>query len=545
MLDGDLALVANGEVYNYLELNAELRKEGRLPRTGSDSETILHAYAVHGPDMLPRLRGMYAFALHDAARGRLILARDRLGIKPLFYVRLPDRIAFASEIKALLPILTGTPDLDPAVLRRFLLHQFSSGRRTLLRGVERVLPGEALIIDGSLDIQHRRHWSALAVEPRSLSEGEALEALDGLMDAVMREHMRSDVPFGLFLSGGTDSSVLAALLHRHGAGAVKTYSVGFRDTRMADELDEAGLVAAHFGTDHRALRLDMHQVLGRIPHTVWAADELMRDYASLPTSILAEEAGRDLKVVFSGEGGDEVFAGYRRYWPPPLERWLKGLVRPGSGGFRTRGQWQGRWVRAIFGDALRQAAADREPFLAAWRETPRGWSDLQRRQYTDLVTALPDNLLVKTDRMLMGFALEGRVPFLDHRIVELGLSLPDRLKARGGEGKWLIKRWAERLLPPGHLRRPKRGFHVPIGDWLAGELAQEVGRRLLRNRGIREWFRPDGIQRLAAARRSGRGSSRELFGLMQFAIWHRLFIEQPGLRPAPDEDPLAWIASEA
>jgi asparagine synthase (glutamine-hydrolysing) len=202
-------------------------------------------------------------------------------------------------------------------------------------------------------------------------------------------------------------------------------------------------------------------------------------------------------------------------------------------------------VRAIFGDALRQAAADREPFLAAWRETPRGWSDLQRRQYTDLVTALPDNLLVKTDRMLMGFALEGRVPFLDHRIVELGLSLPDRLKVRGGEGKWLIKRWAERLLPPGHLRRPKRGFHVPIGDWLAGELAQEVGRRLLRNRGIREWFRPDGIQRLAAARRSGRGSSRELFGLMQFAIWHRLFIEQPGLRPAPDEDPLAWIASEA
>jgi asparagine synthase (glutamine-hydrolysing) len=288
----------------------------------------------------------------------------------------------------------------------------------------------------------------------------------------------------------------------------------------------------------------MGRVLGRIPHTVWAADELMRDYASLPTSILAQEAARELKVVFSGEGGDEVFAGYRRYRPPPLERWAKGLIRPGSGGFRTRPQWQWRWVRALFGGALLRTSDDRGPFLAAWRASPRDWSDLQRRQYTDLVTALPDNLLVKTDRMLMGFGLEGRVPFLDHRIVEFGLSLPDALKIRGRDGKWLLKRWAEPLLPPGHLRRPKRGFHVPVGDWLTGDVADQVGRRLTQNRGIREWFKPGAIPRLAAARRSGRGGSRELFGLMQFAIWHRLFIEQPGLRPAPDEDPLDWIPSE-
>jgi asparagine synthase (glutamine-hydrolysing) len=183
------------------------------------------------------------------------------------------------------------------------------------------------------------------------------------------------------------------------------------------------------------------------------------------------------------------------------------------------------------------------PFLQAWRSTPRRWSDLQRRQFTDLVTALPDNLLVKTDRMLMGFGLEGRVPFLDHRIVEFGLSLPDALKIKGHQGKWLLKRWAEPMLPPGHLTRPKRGFHVPVGDWLTGDVAARVGERLARSLGIREWFRAEAIPDLVAARRAGKGGSRELFGLMQFAIWHRLFIEQPGLAPSPDEDPLDWIAS--
>jgi asparagine synthase (glutamine-hydrolysing) len=166
---------------------------------------------------------------------------------------------------------------------------------------------------------------------------------------------------------------------------------------------------------------------------------------------------------------------------------------------------------------------------------------MQRRQYTDLVTALPDNLLVKTDRMLMAFGLEGRVPFLDHRVVEFGLSLPDRLKVRRHQGKWLLKQWAAPLLPPGHLERPKRGFHVPVGDWLTGDLAHRLGERLIANRGIRAWFEPTAIPALVAARQAGRGGARELFGLMQFAIWHRLFIEEPGLKPGPEEDPLEWV----
>jgi asparagine synthase (glutamine-hydrolyzing) len=540
--DGRLALVANGEIYNYIELNAELRALGRAPRTGSDSETILNVYAADGLKALARLRGMFAFALHDAREGSLILGRDRLGIKPLFYVRLPDRIAFASEIKALLAVLPQSPRISSSALRQFLQNQFAGGEETLIEGIRRVPPGTAFLIDADLNIRTHRYWSALEVEPRRIGLEEACAELDALLDAVMREHRRSDVPFGLFLSGGLDSAVLAAKLAEQGAGRLKSYSVGYRGTTLAHELDEAARVAAHFGFEHHPLELDLAKVFGRLPHTVWCVDELMRDYACLPTSILAETAGAELKVVFSGEGGDEAFAGYGRYRPPLAERLLKSILHPGSGGFRTRGQWAGRWTRHLMGPALRAvAAADRAPVLNAWRATPRHWSDLQRRQYTDLVTALPDNLLVKTDRLLMGFGVEGRVPFLDHRIVEFGLALPDALKVQDHQGKWLVRRWAEPRLPPGHLERPKRGFHVPVGDWLRGDMAAEVGRRLAINPGVRDWFEVGAIPKLVAARQAGRGGGRELFGLMQFAIWYRLFIEQPGLRPAPDEDPLDWI----
>lgn len=540
--DGRLALVANGEIYNYLELNAELRAQGCRFRTDSDSETILQTYAVRGLSFLDDLRGMYAFALHDAAAGRLILGRDRLGIKPLFYARLPDRIAFASEIKALLPLLPQGPQVSAAALRQFLQNQFATGEETIITGIRRVLPGEALIIDAGLSVWRHRYWSGQDVAPRVWGEDEAQAELDRLMDQVMREHMRSDVPFGLFLSGGTDSAILAERLAALGAGPIKTFSIGYQGATRADELDEATRIAAHFGLDHQALRLSLPQVFGRIPQTTWAADELMRDYACLPTSILSETAGASLKVVFSGEGGDEVFAGYRRYRPSLPERWFKALRHPGSGGFRTRGQWAPRWSRRLFGAALRAVTApDWGPFAVAWRAAPGGWSDLQRRQYVDLVTALPDNLLVKTDRVLMAFALEGRVPFLDHRLVEFGLSLPDHLKVRGRQGKWLLKRWAAPRLPAGHLGRPKRGFHVPVGDWLTGDLAARLGEALVRNRGIRDWFRVESIPDLVHARQAGRGGSRELFGLMQFAIWHRLFIEQPGLKPGPHEDPLEWV----
>ncbi|ESQ16969.1 MAG: hypothetical protein N838_24765 [Thiohalocapsa sp. PB-PSB1] len=544
--NGQLALAANGEVYNYIELNQEFRRLQRMPATDSDCESILHAYAVYGDDFLTHLRGMYAFALYDHARQRLLLVRDRLGIKPLFYLRLADRIAFASEIKALLPLLPARPELCASALRQFLLQQFSSGEQTIVNGIRRVLPGEMLAIDARLQIRRHRYWSPLEIAPQRLGADQALEQLDGLLADCMREHMRSDVPFGLFLSGGLDSALLACQLHARGAGRIHSFSVGYSATSMPDELDAARRVADWFGFQHHALQLSPARVAARIPHSVWAADELMRDYASMPTSILAETAARDLKVVFTGEGGDEVFAGYGRYRTTRLQRWAKSLLFPGSGGLRSRPQWSRHWMRQLLGPALVDAREQaRQPFVDNWQSTPPTWSDLQRRQYMDLSTALPDNLLVKTDRMQMAFGLEGRVPFLDHRLVEFGLSLPDHLKVRGRTGKWLPRQWAAPYLPPGHLDHRKRGFHVPIGDWMTGEVATHIGQALLHSRGVAQWFKSDAIEALVGAYRAGRGGGRELFCLMQFAIWHRIFIEQPGQRPQIDDNPLDWIASDA
>jgi asparagine synthase (glutamine-hydrolysing) len=465
-----------------------------------------------------------------------------LGIKPLYYVELPDRVAFASEIKALLPVLPYAPELDAGALVQFLENQFSTGAQTVVRGIRRVLPGEALSIGPDLRIERWRYWSPLAVQPRRIGFADAAAEFDALIEQVMLEHMRADVPYGLFLSGGVDSAVLAAMLHKYQDQQIRSYSIGYRGVRQADELDDAGRIARLFDTAHTALEVDGERVFRRIPHMVWATDELMRDYACLPTSILAEEAGRELKVVLTGEGGDEAFAGYGRYRESPLARLLKQLRAPGSGGFRTRGQWRQRYRGALGAELLRARHAVRAPFVQAWRETPRNWSHTQRCQYTDLVTALPDNLLLKADRMLMGFSLEGRVPFVDHRIIEFGLALPDDLKIRSGQGKLFLKRWAERHLPGDHLYRRKRGFHVPIGEWLRGPFLDALAAKLPANPAIREWFDVAGVRRLLADQRAGRSAGREIMCLLPFAIWHRLFIERPGERPTPDEDPLDWIA---
>jgi asparagine synthase (glutamine-hydrolysing) len=269
----------------------------------------------------------------------------------------------------------------------------------------------------------------------------------------------------------------------------------------------------------------------------------MRDYASLPTSALSEAAGQELKVVFTGEGGDEAFGGYRRYRQPAPVWWLRNLLAPGSGGFRTRSEWWRRRSYRLLGNELVDRRDQfRAPYLKAWQQAPASWTHLQHCQYTDLVTDLPDSLLVKVDRMMMGFGLEGRVPFLDHRIVEFGLGLPDRLKIRGGQPKVFLRQWAERLLPRDHLYMKKRGFSVPVREWLAGGFLDALEGKLSANGAVGEWFDTRHFPALFEAQRRHGNATREIFCLMQFAIWHRLFLEQPGCQPSPDENPLDWIS---
>ena len=541
MVDPRIALVVNGEIYNFVELRASLEARGRRFATASDSETILHAYALDGLAALPSLNGMFAFALHDAETGELVLARDRLGIKPLYYAELPDRLLFASELKALLAVWPREPALEPRALVQYLQNRFNTTDAVLVPGIRRVPPGTALIVDAELRLREHRYWSPLDVRPRTLDLDEAVEEFEPLFRQVMLEHLRSDVPYGLFLSSGVDSGSLLAMVSEMSGRPVRTFSAGYRDVAAGDELAQAAAIADRFGAKHTEVVLDRRAVFRRLPYTVWSTDDLLHDYASLPTSFLAEHAAHELKVVLTGEGGDEVFAGYGRYRRNPLQRWAKNLIAPGSGGFRTRAYWLDRWARQAFGPELRAvSAARRAPFIAAWGATPRGWDRVSRAQYVDLVTYLADDLLVKVDRVMMGFGLEGRVPFLDQRVVEFGLALPAALKVGRRPGKLILRRWAERRLPHEYVWRRKRGFFVPIRQWLRGEFLDELALRLPRSRVIQQWFRPEGVAALVREQQAGGNTGRAIWGLLQLAIWHRIFAE--GQTPGRDEDPLDWIA---
>ena len=538
-----LVLIANGEIYNYIELRAELEAKGHQFSSRSDCETILHAYAEYGDDCLSHLHGMFAFALYDKPRRRLLLARDQLGMKPLFLLQQDDGVAFASEIKALLPLLQQSAKVNSFALLQYLQNQNSSSRETMFEGVERVLPGEAVVVEQGRVSRRWRYWSALNVTAEKKSFTQASEEFDALMKTVMTQHMRSDVPFGLFLSGGVDSTTLLGLLSRYKDEPIRTFSLGFPKSSVGDELAIAETIARHFGSRHTVLRPTAEAMLQRLPYTIWAADELMRDFANLPTSMLAEEAAKELKVVFSGEGGDEAFAGYGRYRSGKLERGLKSLLNSGSGGFRTGANFRGGLPGQIFGDKLLATERSwREPIIQAWRETPSGWSDIQRMQYVDLKTALPDNLLVKADRMLMAWSLEGRMPFVDHRVVAFGLSLPDELKIDGKQGKAFLKRWASGFVPGDHLWQKKRGFKVPVAEWLRGDYLQRVAVCLQNSPAIAEWFNPAGVAKLVERQQQKGDVTKNVFALLQFAIWHKLFIEADGSAPPALIDPVELLS---
>ena len=541
--DRELSAVVNGEIYNYIELRREFVARGGFePLTHSDSESVLQAYAAEGVAGLERLHGMFALALHDRTRRRLVLARDRLGIKPLYLYRDASRVVFASELKALLPLLPAAPALEADAIAQFLEHEFASGERTAFAGIERVPPAHAVSIDYALGIERERWWSLQALRTRPLDMAQAQEAFSALFEQVMREHMRADVPFGLFLSGGVDSSLLCAMLTRMHEHPIESFSIGYSVNRARNELDDAQRVARRFGTLHHAIEIRPEELLARIPHAVWSTDELMRDFAVLPTSLLAEKAGQSLKVIFTGEGGDEAFAGYARFRKHPLQRWLSNLLRPGTGGLRTRNRWPAELRRRVYSPRL-QAVSNgfRRAQAEAWQDTPREWSSLQRLQHYDLVGPLADKLLVKVDRSLMAWGVEARVPYLDHRIVEFGLSLPDALKVQGRTGKLLLRRWGQRHIPGDHLMQSKKGFHVPMRQLLSGEFLARLGRALAGNAAVREWFDPAGIGHLIELQQRNGNCSEQVWGIMQFAIWHRLFVEQPGRVPGRSEDPLDWI----
>ena len=538
--DQRYALVANGEIYNHKELRAELEALGAQFLSHSDSEVILQGYRYWGEHILERLEGMYAFALFDADKQGVLLARDPLGMKPLYLCQRPEGLAFGSEIKALLQLDAVEPAVCPEALVQYLEAQHSLAGQTLFEGVERLLAGEAAWYCHRDGLRRWRHWSIHSVEQNTTET--PISSLDDLVNTVFSQHLRSDVPIGLFLSGGVDSSLILGLMRRFGIEDINTFSLGFPGSTVGDELGIAGELAKHYQTRHHVITPDADAMLERFVYTVWAADELMRDPATLPTSLLAETASREMKVVFSGEGGDEAFAGYGRYRTGALERRLKQLLFPGTGGFRARGDLRGSLAKRLLSPVLQQAGRNwRKPLITSWSQYPANWSALQKMQALDLEHALPDNLLVKADRMLMAYGLEGRLPFVDRRLVSFGLGLPDGIKADRKSGKKILKEWGSGFMPAEHFAMKKRGFYVPVRDWWRGARLEQLDRVLSRNVAINQWFQLKGVKDLVARQHAKGDAGRQLMTLLQFAIWHRLFIEGQGHRPPQLIDPLAFL----
>lgn len=443
-------IIGNGEIYNYIELARDYQLDGKL-HTGSDFEPLLHIYAQEGEAAFGRLRGMYAFCL-IGADGRTWLVRDPFGIKPL-YAHVADGVArFASE-----PRVFGAAHARPELMREVASLNYALAKETAWPGVYRLEPGEiAEFVDGELIPRRKREAIPRPRAPIS-DEARALDALDAVLEDSVRVHQRSDVPYGLFLSGGVDSAAIATLMARLNERPVIAYTCGFDAPGARDERAQAEAVATALKLDWRETLFTEEDFWAIAPHVAWAMDDPVADYACLPTYKLAAAAKQSLTVVLTGEGGDELFGGYGRYRRALRPSWLGG--RPAEPQVDS----------VLGGDALN-----------AWRrhvKTPAGLTPLQQAQYRDIATWLPNDLLLKLDRCLMAHGLEGRTPFLDPEVAAFAFHLSDNLKVRGRFGKYLLRKWLERRCPAAEPWAKKKGFTVPVATWIApraGELAQSL-----------------------------------------------------------------------
>lgn len=505
LFSGDhLALVANGEIYNNPELR--LHYSSYPYKTLSDCESILSLWQRYGMDTPHYLRGMFAFALYDSTAGTLFLARDPFGIKPLYYVEHPDFIAFASEPKALIQGGFATPTLRQQGVSELLQLRFTTGRQTIFQDILRVLPGETIAIQQGRIVKRQIVDSIRSpYVGRSRSDPENLNLL---LEESVRVHLRSDVPYGLFLSGGIDSSCMLALMHKFQNTPLKTYSLGFPGTAMHDERLLARKMATSVGADHVDIDFSEDDFWHLLPQVAATLDDPVVDYAALPTFKLAQVAAQDVKVVLCGEGGDEVFAGYRRYQRAKRPRLLGGRLWREKGIFQNApylihdlGQWD-KAIQATVADIKR-----------------RPYSDLQRAQYIDFQHWLPNDLLTKLDRCLMRHGIEGRTPFIDREISPFGFFLEDRDKVSWGTGKLALRHWLAEHFPVAAPFAKKRGFNVPVGEWIKRQAAP-VSRWVSSQAGIRDIAHPEGVVDVYAKLGTRHGNTMQAWGLLFYAVWH-------------------------
>ncbi|MBY0335504.1 MAG: asparagine synthase (glutamine-hydrolyzing) [Acetobacteraceae bacterium] len=506
---GGASIVANGEVYNY----RELRTENALScATQSDCEPPLHLYRRDGLAFAETLRGMYAIALHDRAQRRLVLARDPFGIKPLYLAETAEGVVFASEPQALIAAGLVQAAIRTEARDELLQLQFTTGAETIFQGIRRLLPGETLSIGDGRVMERRRRAALPEGGPEEIGEEEAIARLDAALARSVELHQRSDVPYGMFLSGGTDSAAILAMMARLNDRPVLAFTAGFDVPGAADERAQARRAAEAAGARHAEVVVTEAEVWRHLPEIVARMDDPAADYAIIPTWFLARRAREEVKVVLSGEGGDEIFGGYGRYRAAMRPWWRWGRAMRARGAFDRL-------------DVLRaEPRSWRDGIAAAESETAKGGrTRLQAAQALDVADWLPNDLLAKLDRCLMAHGVEGRVPFLDSGVAEAAFRLPDALKVRDGKGKWILRQWLARHFPASEPHRPKQGFTVPVGAWIAAQ-ADRLGPLVARQAGIAELCKPGRVEALfrhAGDKRAGHAA----WSLLFYALWHRRHVE--------------------
>ncbi|MEW6505801.1 MAG: asparagine synthase (glutamine-hydrolyzing) [Chloroflexota bacterium] len=564
--DNTCCIVYNGELYNFLDLRPVIEAKGHVFCTRSDTEVVLHSYEEWGPDCLRRFNGMFAFAIWDERNKTLFLARDRIGEKPLYYFLDNEHLVFASEIKAILAYPTIPRQVNFRGLANFLAFGHAIAPETIYQNIYKLLPGHYLLAkEGHIKIV--QYWD-VGEEPQLpdgavLTEGEYSEFILNLLDDSVRRRMIADVPVGAFLSGGVDSSTVAALMKRHATGPVKTFSLGFRIGGAYNELSDARQVAEYFGTEHHELQVDQVDLVNTLRTLVYHYDEPFGDAAGFPIYLLSRFAREHVKVVLCGDGGDELFGGYRRYVVDqaaslyqhlpamlaatlvpalidrlPRLRRVKRIVQtlPISNSARRYAAWLILFTPEMQAELLHpdvlDAVGDHDPAWAyphyyANLKSSSADDHLNRLMYVDLKTWLADAYMEKTDKATMACSLEARLPLLDHRLVELAFQIPSHYKIRRLSTKRIFKRAVNHLIPTEVLRRPKHGFAVPTDPWFRGDLKSFAFEVLLDGRARRRgYFNTPVVERMLREHVEGRHVwDTHLWLLLNFELWHRIYLD--------------------
>ena len=563
--DGQIAIVFNGEIYNFLDLRPELERAGHVIKTHSDTEIIVHAYEQWGDDCLIRFNGMFAFALWDGHRQRLLLARDRMGKKPVYWHFSQYGLLWGSEAKALLCAPWVDRRINLQALHHYLTLQYTPDPLTIYEGIQQLPAAHKLVIEPSGEPRIERWWQ-LSFEPKwNLSEAEAIEQAQALLTTAVQRRLIAEVPLGAFLSGGIDSSIIVALMSQFSSTPVKTFTIGF-DEALYSETRYARRTAERYHTEHHEFAFRAADLVRVIEGVVKATDEPLADPAIVPLYELARQTRQHVTVALCGDGGDETLAGYRRYALDGLLRpynslptwftrrlvpWATGLLpdpawipedRSPLTGLKRLSQFSVisekaslvRWGSyfsqadklALYNAEMRAefAHCNTADWIARCYDEARASSLLDRTLYADQVTYLSGDLLPKTDRATMAHSLEARSPFLDPDWVEWTARLPERYKVRGLQTKWLLKRAFDDILPAQIARRGKQGFGVPVGEWLKKELKDWSQDLLLDNAALGEWFDPLAIRRLMDEHMQGRTNhGKRLWALLIFAQWQKQF----------------------